>query len=69
MRKIILLMSVMGAASGFAQKTTISASEDDARIIVNGQLVGSGTYVLKTDKSECYNVKVQKVSFLKYVRW
>lgn len=66
MRKIVFL-TVLGISTlALAQKTTISASEDDARIVVNGQLVGSGSYVLKTDKNECYNVKVQKVSFLKY---
>ncbi|WP_028122781.1 hypothetical protein [Epilithonimonas tenax] len=66
MKKIALLMLSTFCELTFAQKTTISASEDDARIVVNGQLVGSGSYVLKTDKNECYNVKVQKVSFLKY---
>ncbi len=66
MKKIALLMLSTFCGLTFAQKTTISASEDDARIVVNGQLVGSGSYVLKTDKNECYNVKVQKVSFLKY---
>jgi hypothetical protein len=50
----------------FAQKVNISTSESDAKIIVNGQLVNSGNYILKLDKDECYNVKAQKVGFLRY---
>lgn len=60
----ILSLAIISTVN--AQKVNISTSENDASIIVNGQLVGSGTYILKLDKNECYNVKAQKTSFLKY---
>ncbi len=65
MKKLFILL-LAGFIQLHAQKVTISASESDAKIIVNGQLVTSGTYILKVDKDECYNVKAQKVGFLKY---
>lgn len=66
MKTLFLLSAIFAFTSVTAQKVTVSTSENDASIIVNGQLVGSGTYLLKIDKSECYNVKAQKTGFLKY---
>ena len=50
----------------FAQKVNISASESDAQILINGKSVSSGSYILKIEKDQCYNVKAIKSSFLKY---
>jgi hypothetical protein len=44
----------------------ISASEQDAKIIVDGQDLGTGTLKVKVPKDACVNVKIQKVGFLKY---
>ena len=49
-----------------AQKVKISASETDASIIINGQTVGAGNYILRMESKECYKVKVSKPGFLKY---
>lgn len=49
-----------------AQHVVISASEPDAKIIVDGQNLGTGTLRIKVPKETCVNVKIQKVGFLKY---
>lgn len=49
-----------------AQSVLISASEPDAKIIVDGQDLGTGTLKVKVPKESCINVKVQKVGFLRY---
>lgn len=66
MKKLTTFLFIALFVQSYAQKVTITTSEGDAKIIVNGQLVSSGSYVLKTDKDECYNIKAQKVGFLKY---
>ena len=47
-------------------QTTVSASESDAKIIVDGQNLGTGTLKIKVPKNSCVNVKIQKPGFLKY---
>ncbi len=44
----------------------ISASETDAKIIVDGQDLGTGNLTIKVPKEQCVNVKIQKAGFLKY---
>ncbi|WP_374364057.1 hypothetical protein [Cloacibacterium sp.] len=50
----------------FGQKVNISASESDAQIYINGKIVSSGSYLLKLEKDQCYNVKAIKPTFLRY---
>ena len=64
-----IIISIILFASFFqvsAQKTRITTSEPDAKILVNGEIVGTGSYTLKLDKKECYNVRATKPGFLKY---
>ncbi|SDE76150.1 hypothetical protein SAMN05216464_10989 [Mucilaginibacter pineti] len=49
-----------------AQTVEISASESDAKIVVDGQLLGTGNMKIKVPKNSCVNVKVQKAGYLKY---
>jgi hypothetical protein len=49
-----------------AQTVEISASEPDAKIIVDGQPLGTGNLKIKVPKNSCVDVKVQKSGFLKY---
>jgi len=49
-----------------AQSVEISASEPDAKIIVDGQPLGTGNLKIKVPKNSCVDVKVQKSGFLKY---
>nr|WP_294869608.1 hypothetical protein [uncultured Pedobacter sp.] len=49
-----------------AQTVQISASEADAKIIVDGQILGTGNAKIKVPKNSCVNVKVQKAGFLRY---
>jgi hypothetical protein len=49
-----------------AQSVEISTSEPDAKIIVDGQTLGTGTLKIKVPKSSCVNVKIEKTGFLKY---
>lgn len=50
----------------YSQKTNISTSEPDAQILVNGQKMATGSFLLKLDKGECYNVRAIKPGFLRY---
>lgn len=67
MKKIlsILAFSIFFIKTNNAQ-TVISASEQDAKIIVDGQDLGTGTLKVKVPKDACVNVKIQKAGFLKY---
>lgn len=47
-------------------QTTVSTSEADAKIIVDGQNLGTGTLKIKIPKNSCVNVKIQKPGFLRY---
>ncbi|MCK9401954.1 MAG: hypothetical protein M0Q26_01010 [Chitinophagaceae bacterium] len=67
MKNILLLTCFVVATLALnAQSVTVSASEPDAKIIVDGQNLGTGTLKIKVPKGECVNVKIQKVGFLKY---
>jgi hypothetical protein len=63
----LLVISILATTQiTLAQKINISASESDAQISINGKSVSAGSYILKIEKDQCYNVKVFKASFLKY---
>ncbi len=64
--KFFLMIVLFNLFITNAQKVKISASETDASIIVNGQTVGAGNYILRMESKECYKVKVVKPGFLKY---
>jgi hypothetical protein len=49
-----------------AQSVEISASEPDAKIIVDGQTLGAGNIKIKVPKNTCVDVKIEKAGFLKY---
>ncbi|WP_319501719.1 hypothetical protein [uncultured Draconibacterium sp.] len=67
MKSIILLFLFFIAISQVsAQKTRISTSEPDAQIFINGEKAGIGSYTLKLDAKECYNVRATKPGFLMY---
>lgn len=51
---------------GYNQTVTINTSEPDAKIIVDGQNLGSGILQVKVPKDACINVKIEKPGFLKY---
>jgi hypothetical protein len=59
---LILLFGI--GLLGNAEKTVVTVSERDAKIFVNGKLVGYGTAKLVVDKGECVNMKVYKQGFL-----
>jgi len=64
--KFFLMIVLFNLFITNAQKVKISASETDASIIINGQTVGAGNYILRMESKECYKVKVSKPGFLKY---
>lgn len=67
MKKILLVnYFVLATLALNAQSVTVNASEPDAKIIVDGQNLGTGTLKIKVPKGGCVNVKIQKVGFLKY---
>ncbi len=67
MKKVIFMLArVFSVMEVSAQKTRITTSEPDAQILVNGEKVGIGSYTLKLDKKECYNIRAAKPGFLKY---
>jgi len=49
-----------------AQTVEVSASEPDAKIIVDGQSLGTGSLKIKVPKNSCVNVKIHKSGFLRY---
>lgn len=67
MKSIIILLLVASLTSSFAlvtEKVEISCSEQDARIFVDGILVGNGRAKITVRKGECTNIKVTKVGFV-----
>lgn len=66
MKKIFLNFALLiTSLSLFAtEKVTISCSEQDAKIYVDGVLVGNGTAKISVDNKECVNVKITKVGFI-----
>ncbi len=67
MKKLLIISSIF-LISNFvnAQSIAVSASEPDAKIIVDGQNLGAGTLKVKVPKNSCVNVKIQKIGYLKY---
>ena len=48
------------------KKIELSASEQDADIIVDGKVLGKGSLTVTVPKNSCVNVKVVKIGFLRY---
>ena len=48
------------------KKVTVSASEQDANIYVNGKLLGKGSAEIVIPSNSCINVYVKKVGYLSY---
>ncbi|GAA3961516.1 hypothetical protein GCM10022246_13440 [Pedobacter ginsengiterrae] len=63
---IMFSIGVLCALSVKAQTVEVSASESDAKIIVDGQSLGTGSLKIKVPKNSCVNVKIQKAGFLRY---
>ena len=63
---VIGLCFITSFQSLYSQKVDISASESDAQLYINGKAVSTGSYILKMEKDQCYNVKAIKPSFLRY---
>jgi hypothetical protein len=63
---LVLLLFIAFITVAKAQSVEVSASEPDAKIIVDGQALGTGTLKIKVPKNACVNVKIQKPGFLKY---
>lgn len=66
MKNILFIGILLTQTVLFSQTVNISASEQDASIVINGQRVASGNFKLKCKSKECYNVKIEKPGFLKY---
>lgn len=67
MRFITLLLLTAVLTSSFIsgpEKVTISCSEQDAAIYVDGLAVGNGTTKITVPKGECVNVKIVKTGFV-----
>jgi len=64
----LLFLLILGTLPAVlsAQTIEVSASESDAKIIVDGQSLGTGTLKIKVPKNSCVNVKIQKSGFLRY---
>jgi hypothetical protein len=65
-KSIMLLVCVMCTLAIKAQTVEVSASEPDAKIIVDGQSLGTGSLKIKVPKNSCVNVKIHKAGFLRY---
>jgi hypothetical protein len=67
MKFFLLLIgaSLLIACSG-SKYVTVDASEADAKIIVDGNNLGSGNLKVKVPYNSCVNVKIQKYGFLRY---
>ena len=63
---IMLLVCLMCTLALKAQTVEVSASEPDAKIIVDGQSLGTGSLKIKVPKNSCVNVKIHKSGFLRY---
>jgi len=69
MKKCVAVAMLFAGVTSFqevfaSEKIEISCSEQDAKIFVDGVLVGSGQAKVVVGKSSCANVKVSKVGFL-----
>ena len=65
-KSLAIIVSLFLFYTSNSQHVVVSASEPDAKIIVDGQNLGTGTLKIKVPKETCVNVKIQKVGFLKY---
>lgn len=63
---IMFLVCLMCTLAIKAQTVEVSASEPDAKIIVDGQSLGTGSLKIKVPKNSCVNVKIHKSGFLRY---
>ena len=63
---IMLLVCLMCTLAIKAQTVEVSASEPDAKIIVDGQSLGTGSLKIKVPKNSCVNVKIHKSGFFRY---
>ncbi len=59
-----LVLAVSGTVMAGKKKIQISTSEQDAKIIVDGKMMGSGQVEVIVMSNSCVTVKVQKVGFL-----
>jgi hypothetical protein len=65
-KHFLIVLLLLSATALRAETIEISASESDAKIIVDGKHVGTGSAKVSIPKNGCVNVKIQKVGFLKY---
>ena len=63
---IMFLVCLMCTLALKAQTVEVSASEPDAKIIVDGQSLGTGSLKIKVPKNSCVSVKIHKSGFLRY---
>lgn len=62
---LLIAFIIVSASTSFAiEKVVISCSEQDAKIYVDGVLVGTGTTKISVNSGECVNVKISKVGFV-----
>lgn len=68
MKKLFTLSAFvfLSVAAVNAQSVLVSASEADAKIIVDGQNMGTGTLKVKVPNKGCVNVRIEKPGFLRY---
>ena len=67
MKNLLVAMSlILSSSFANAQYVEVSASEPDAKIIVDGQNLGTGRLKVKVPSKGCVNVKIEKPGFLKY---
>jgi hypothetical protein len=69
MKRIVLSSLLMFMLASFnaafaSEKIEVSCSEQDAKIFVDGVLVGNGQAKIVVPKNSCVNIKVSKVGFL-----
>jgi hypothetical protein len=66
MKKLILLLLITGSFSLFAKnkKVRFSTSEPDAKIFVEGKLVGSGQVDVIIPSYNCLTVRIEKTGYL-----
>ncbi len=67
MKSLITLLLIAAMTTSFivgSEKVEISCSEQDAKIFVDGVLVGNGKTKVTVQKGNCANVKITKVGFV-----
>ena len=68
MKKLFTLGAALLLFAGAvqAQSVLVSASQPDAKIIVDGQNLGTGTLKVKIPNKGCVNVRIEKPGYLTY---